>query len=234
MTSYITPFDQEVISRDMSGTTTLAVSLFVSAFFTGYHLYDIYVKNKQLEKRIEDLESRIVDLEGLEESNAEALQEHEVRIREKQDYDEYQEVEQGKYQAWKGVFLEGGIVLQILLKRKCLDTIASNQEWVSQGEDERACTVRDFYLGNSHPEFSWQFVEKKDEDESMFASVKDSFIDGWRNVLELTVDVEYRSKENILGFVSEESFEGNKTMNTLLKKCIDEKLLYWVRCLVNV
>jgi hypothetical protein len=223
MTTFITHFDQEITSRDMSAPVALGTSLFIASCFTGFYLYDMYMKNKKMEERVKDVEEKILELETLHHTNEEVLLEHEVRIREKKDYDEFEEIEEGKYQAWSG-FYQGDFYLSIQLWREGFHTFKKNQDWVR--DDQVSTALCDYYLGNRNPDFDWK------EKDGCF-QVLEEFVDGWENIIRLRIKVECEEKKCLSEFVSEEAFQGDHTLNTVLKTCMEQDKIHWTRILFD-
>jgi hypothetical protein len=223
--------DQETMSRDMPPTTTLALTLFLSSFFAGFYIYDLLKRSKTTEGRIAELEHVVHETTMIQESQSDLLHDHEERIREKKDYDECEEIEEDTYQAWIGSFKESTFSGFVKIWREKCSTGKKNQEWKNwNGEKDGSCIVRDFYLGNAHPDFSWT-IEDVSGDVSK-ASVSETLINGWDSVVRIEINV-LSSKEKVMDFVQVSTFEKSLTMNLFLKRAIDQGDIQWTRSLVN-
>jgi hypothetical protein len=242
MTSFITGFDeQEVISRDMPPSVAVGFSVFLGACMTGFCLYDMYLKQKDTEKKLKEYEERLAEIEATEEAQDQTLQEHDIRIREKKDYDESEEIEEGKYQCWKGynekytLDMELGFTLKIRLWKEAFNTYKKNHEWVNQ-EDSTTNPVCDYYLGNRNPDFDWECVQKDlfAGEKLLTADVSETFVDGWDNTVRLRITISCSDWQNIVDFIEEDSYHGDVTLNKLLKKCIHEGHISWSRYLIDV
>jgi low affinity Fe/Cu permease len=227
----VEPFLQETVDRDMSSTATLSFTLFIGAAMGGFYLLDLFQRWKKTEERVGGLEEKMNEAVTLQENQAEALQEHEQRIREKQDYDESEEIEEKKYQAWRGECAQENGKVEIDLWREKETKIKDNQEWVVwNGEENGSTTVRDFYLGNLHPDFQWEIREG-----SYYygAKASESFVENWDNVIRLEITITFDSQEHLLAFVQQTSFRGNSTINLALKNFLEVNGIQWNRVLVN-
>jgi hypothetical protein len=223
--------DQETMSRDMSPSTTLALTLFISSCFAGFYIYDLIKKNKTTEDRLAELEHVVHEIATHQESQTDALHEHDSRIREKKDYDETEIIEEDKYQAWSGFLQHSKIALTFRIWREKCSTIKKNLEWKDWDRNQDgACIVRDFYLGNSNPDFSWKI--RPVSEENIQAEMCDTLINGWDSVCKIEIIVT-APKDSILDFVSQQEFEGSKTLNLLVKKSVEENLIQWSRILVD-
>ena len=106
-------------------------------------------------------------------------------------------------------------------------SVAKNLQWTSwSGEQDGSCVVRDFYLGNSSPEFSWKIFGP---DGGLRAIVEETMINGWDSVVKLEISMTVKSEESLFdtsgGNSSQVSL--NSTLKSLLPK-ID-----WSRVLVD-
>jgi hypothetical protein len=223
--------DQETMSRDLPPTTTLAMTLFLSSCLAGFYIYDIMKRNKSTEARVAELEHVVHETATLQESQSDILQEHDNRIREKKDYDESEEIQEGKYQAWSGSFKGTAFSFSITIWREKYSTFSKNGSWVDwDGEKGDSCIVRDFYLGNSHPDFSWTI---QDNLGVIFkGNVSETLINGWDSIIRIELDV-VSTKENILEYVGSAQFEKSATMNLLLKALIEKGDIRWSRVLID-
>ncbi len=223
--------DQEMISRDMSPMTSLALTIFFTSFLTGFYIYDLVKKNKSTEDRLVELEHVLHETAILQESQSDTLREHNERIRDKKDYDESEEVEPNKYQAWSGFLEHPEIALTFTIWREKCSTVKKNLDWTNwDGTQDGSCIVRDFYLGNSNPDFSW--ILSSASQETVQAEMRDTLINGWDSVCKIKI-ILAGSKENVLQFTSQQEFEGSKTLNLVVKKSVEEKLIQWSRNLLD-
>lgn len=235
-------YQGDSISREteteMPNLVPFTLSVFITAFTGGWYLYDVYLKNKATEERVQELEETIDELNTRLEVHADTLHEQDQRIREKKNYDEADEVYEGIYQAWKGFYErrnpetnESDFEIKIQVWREKISTVGKNQEWVGWNEEyDTSCVVRDFYLGNSNPEFQWKCLEGT----TFVAETSDIFINGWDSTIKLRVTVKAADKNKLVSFVSDKSFDTDKTMNKVLKECINEKRIKWSRVLIEV
>jgi hypothetical protein len=228
----IDPFPTQLLESDMSHSVAVGLTLFFGAALGGYYLADAVTKRwNSIEKRVDELESSVHDTEKLEEENSENLREMETRIREKQDYDESDEIEEKKSQGWKGIYNQEGrqVVVTLWQEKEC--TVKQNQEWVAwNGEANASTVVRDFYLGNLHPEFLWSLDES---DVSLVASVDDTFVNGWDSVIKLKIYMAFTSKKSLLEFVEAAHWNGNPTLNSALAKIVESGSINWNRILID-
>lgn len=219
-------------SRDMSNSSALGLSIFLTACTTGWWLYDLYTKSKQTESRLQELEHVVNELSLRQDVHADNLQDQEIRLREKKDYEEEEELEDGIYQAWIGSSKSIPIGLTVRIWREKISTKKKNLEWKSwDNTSDGSCVVRDFYLGNSNPDFSWK-VKPFSEETPVSALMEDTLINGWDSICKIEIYL-LGSEKNILHFVNKEIFEGSKTCNLALKKCIDDGALVWTRSLIH-
>lgn len=230
MTSIFLPDQQEILTQDMAPTTTLVFSLFFSSAVVGFYLYDLFKQSKATNSRLEELEHVVHETTTVQEAHADIIHEQDLRIREKQDYDEMDELEHGKYQAWIGS--SKSLALTVRIWREKISTKKKNLEWTSwDNTPDGSCIVRDFYLGNSNPDFSW-IVQPSSDLKPMQAIMKDTLINGWDSVCKIEITL-LANEKNILQFVNKEIFEGSKTCNLVLKKCVDDGLIVWSRILLD-
>jgi hypothetical protein len=225
-----TLLDQEVLSRDMHPSTTLFLTVVCASCVGGMYLYDLFKKSKASDEQIAALEQTVQEVVDMNEEHSDALVEHDQRIREKKDYDESEEIEQGKHQAWRGAYMGDIVQVNVTIWRVKESSIKKNQDWISwDGINDSSCIVRDFYLGNSNPEFSWRLENTVG---SVYkASVADTLINGWDSIIKLELTI-VSTKENALDFTPTTSFDEN-TFNSILKKVVNTNLLQWSRGLVT-
>ena len=203
--------------------------VFLVSLLAGYQLSGLYgkwnAKWNELQEKIASMEVTLKEAKTLQEEHEETLEECDGRIREKKDYDESDEVQVGYVQAWHGCFGEWPLKLEISISRSKESTIRKNQEWQSWDTktNDASCTVRDFYLGNSNPEFHWEV--DSDINDAYSLVVSDTMINGWDSVINVSMVLSMESKERLLE-------EGVETANAFLKKLIDEKKIAWTKILV--
>ncbi len=227
----ILSIEQQTMPHDTSPITTLALSLFFSSFLAGFYIYDIIKRNKSTDDRLSELEHVVNETATLQESQSDTLQEHDNRIREKKDYDESEEIEEGKYQAWMGFVEDSKMPLTLTIWREKCSTAKKNLEWTNWDRTkDGSCIVRDFYLGNSNPDFFWilQFPSAH----MVHAEMVDTLINGWDSVCKIRLILK-ASKDDILHFVSQREFEGSKTLNLVVKKSVEGGFIHWSRILID-
>lgn len=195
-------------------------------------MYSLHKKSDTTEKQLKATIEKVVDMLDVQEVYTESLEELDIRLREKKDYDDSEEVEEGKYQAWKGVYSSEAVEYSVVIAREKESTVKKNQEWAAwSGQQDGSCTVRDFYLGNAHPEFSWDIESTTDLVQK--ASVSDTLINGWDSVIKITMSI-VTTEENLLQFTSSEYYNGRTTFNAALKKLVDGNHIEWSRVLIDV
>lgn len=195
-------------------------------------MYSLHKKSDTTEKQLKATIEKVVDMLDVQEVYTESLEELDIRLREKKDYDDSEEVEEGKYQAWKGVYSSEAVEYSVVIAREKESTVKKNQEWAAwSGQQDGSCTVRDFYLGNAHPEFSWDIESTTDLVQK--ASVSDTLINGWDSVIKITMSI-VTTEENLLQFTSSEYYNGRATFNAALKKLVDGNHIEWSRVLIDV
>lgn len=228
----IEPLSQEVVSRDMPPSVTASLTIFLGAVLGGFYFFDWLQRWKKTEEKIQEIEQRLHETTSMVEAQADTIHEHEQRIREKQDYDETDETEEGKYQAWRGEYHQEYRKVEIHLWREKLTKIKENQGWVAwAGQKDGSTTVRDFYLGNEHPEFQW------DVEECAYfytTKVSETFVENWDNVIRLDITMTFVSKQDVMDFLDTSEFWPNLTMNLALKKVLESKDLSWKRVLNTI
>lgn len=196
MSTFIEPLELTMGDREMSSNTSIAFTMFLGACFAGFYAYDMYKKYKETESSVKELEQEIGEVESIQQTHSDILQEHEQRLREKKNFDESEEVQEGKYQAWIGTYEKYSLLQELLIEmeitilRKKISTIKKNQEWVSWDKSEDgSVTVRDFYMGNYNPQFEWEFVERDcyGNDHYLEISMCDTFINGWDSTISIDI-----------------------------------------------
>lgn len=209
---------------EMSSTVSLAWSVFLGGVLGGWYLYELYAKQKSLEHVVFDASGHVDQLEALQQAQTEILSEYDQRIREKKDYDEDEEVDGSVYQAWKGhSIIPRPFSVEITIWREKLSTFKKNREWKDwQGVSDGSCVVRDYYIGNLNPDFSWSMNEAEGV---LCGSVRETMVNGWDSVVKMKIDVLCDSTE-----VSDRS---NDTWNHILKEAL-EKNLVWSKELISV
>lgn len=229
----IEPLTTKMIQPDPS--SHIAVSLFCSILFFGFYYLDLWKKNIAMQTKIITLDENVsalhTKLDEFIQEQEDVVLEQSHRLREKKDYDESDEVEEYKYQAWKGFYDETSRKMEITIWREKTSTIRKNQEWVAwDGENDGSCTVRDFYLGNGSPTFEWSF----EPIEGMFrAKVNDIMVNGWDSLIKIDITFTLPSRESLLDFLSEKYYNGSPTLNTALQKLVKENKIKWSRVLID-
>lgn len=221
----------------MSNSSGVGVALFLISVAAGYQCVGLWQRWNEMNKKLEALEQLLEETKVLQESQSETLEELDGRIREKKDYDESDEIQTGFLQAWHGLFGTWPLKLEIFIFRSKETSIKKNQEWESWNDlpeeadhTDESCTVRDFYLGNSNPDFNWKLESEMEENYRLHVS--DTLVNGWDNTIDLQLVISADSKERILEYLGEHTYEYNKTANAFLKKLIDEKKLSWSKILM--
>lgn len=226
----IEPLSPE-ITKEMPPSVAFSLTLFIGAVLGGVYLIEEIRRWKSLETRVTELEETCHETTVLQDSQAETLQEYDQRIREKKDYDSSEELEQDKYQAWYGLFKDMGDKVEIHIYREKCSTIQKNLDWVAWDKTPNASTVvRDFYLGNSHPDFSWNVQEIEDH---ISGTVSETLVNGWDSIIKIRITTLF-SKKSLLQFVHQEEYCGNTSWNLVLKTMIDKNLIEWSRILIDV
>lgn len=224
--------DQEVISRDMHPSTTLTLTFLCATVVGGLYLYDLFKKSNRSDEHLIGLEQVVQEVVEMNERHSDTLDEHDERIREKKDYDESEEIEEGKHQAWRGAYMGDTVQVNVTICRVKESSIKKNQDWISwNGNNDSSCIVRDFYLGNLNPEFSWSLETTTGA--VYKATVTDTMINGWDSIIKLELTI-VSTKENALDFTQTTSFKDSDTFNSILKKLVDKNLLQWSRGLITM
>jgi hypothetical protein len=230
----IEPFEhQGMASKD--AFTSLTLSFFVGSCTAAWYIYYLYKKTDFLESKLAKLDTDVyvVQEEQIVQSNT--IEDHDHRIREKQDYDEGDDLEEGKYQAWEGRFHKDDIELKMYIWREKISTKNKNQEWISwnkmEDKEDSSVVVRDFYLGNSDPEFKW--LLESDMKDLYRLVVKDTMINGWDSLIKIEITLSCTKKEHLAEFIGATSYQYDKTTNALLQKCILNKSIEWKKILLN-
>ncbi len=184
--------------------------LFVGAAFGGYSCIDFFHKWKRSTEAFEQVQKDVEDMKVYQETQQFTLDEHRELIREKKDYDETSEVEEGKFQAWEGEVSQGNGQMKITIWRVNKSSIQKNQEWIAwNGDADASCIVRDFYLGNSNPDFVWKRMGEQ-------GLVDETLVNGWDSVIRIRI---------VADGVKED-------YNDFLKKCLTGELVQWSRVLI--
>lgn len=206
-------------SGDMSSTTSLAWSVFLGGVLGGWYFYDLYLKQRYLEEKLDDISGHTTHLDAVQTTQSEIICEHDQRLREKKDYDDTEEIQEGWYQAWKGVASSQGSSLQVVLWREKLSTLGKNSDWLAwSGEKNGSTIVRDFYLGNLHPDFHWSI---KPSEEYTVAFVDETMVNGWDSVVRLAIQL-----------TRQEASEESSFWNTCLRDLLLSDSITWSRCLI--
>jgi hypothetical protein len=218
---------EEMPQTDVSPLASLTLSMFLGACMCGWTLYDLYVKSKRSDDILGEISHSLEETAALQESQAQALVEHDQRIREKKDYDDTEEAEEGKYQAWKGSVKTPDFLITIFIWREKISTIRKNQDWLCwDGSNDGSCVVRDFYLGNSNPDFEWKLQKTED---LLHAVVEETMVNGWDSVVKLKINMGYDSDESLLTYTG--TVDSEDIFNAVLKKTIH--LISWERILLD-
>lgn len=227
----IEPLGTEAMSPSYS-LIPITFSFVTSTCIAGWYLYYLYNKSEVNEKRLDATVEKVRDILDIQDLQSEALDEFNTRVCEKKDYDDSEEIDEGKYQSWKGTYASETIELTVAITREKESTIKKNQEWTSwNSTPDGSCTVRDFYLGNSHPDFSWDV--QVDTDTMYEASVSDTLINGWDSVIKVTIQMK-TTRENLLSLTSSQFYNGSPTLNAALKKILDANSIQWSKVLLDV
>jgi hypothetical protein len=221
-----------LVESGMHQPVSLAIAMFFGAAVGGYYCIDAVKRWRALEKQVTQLEAEVHEAEAVEQSNSQMLEEIDQRLREKQDYDESEEIQEGKYQAWRGEYQEESRKVEIQLWREKEVSIKENQEWTSQTSTRKDTSIasRDFYLGNLHPEFQWEIREG---DYYFITTVCETFVESWDTSIKLEICMTFPSKESLLHFVEQPFSNGNPTINLALKKCLETNLIQWQKVLID-
>ena len=227
----IEPIPEQLMNKDIPPSLSISITLFIGAVLAGYYCVDLLKRWKETDTQINEIQTKVQDTESMLEAQADTIHELDQRIREKKDYDDSEEIQEGKYQAWKGFYHENYRKCEIKIWREKLSSLKKNQEWTAwTGEKDSSITVRDFYLGNLHPEFQWTL----DEGDTYFiANVSDTFVNTWDSVIKIVICQTFGSKEDVLQFTEQEYYNGNLTLNLALKKYIEIGSIQWSRVLID-
>lgn len=229
MTTFIEPLELTMADREMSPNTSIIFTMCIGACMSGMYMYDMYKKYKETESSIKELEHELGEVEILQQTHSDILQEQEQRIREKKNYDEDDEIDEGKYQAWMAATESREATIQIW--REKISTCKKNQEWLGwNGKGDASTIVRDFYLGNSSPEFHWTTQANSSYVE---ANVSETMVNGWDSVVKMSIRFSFPSEKDLCSFAGHDQFQGNITYNAILKKMIDTNSFHWVKCLID-
>ena len=220
----IEPIVQETMtSRDLSPLSTLTLSLFTTTCVVGWYLYSLVKKTEVLEGRLQATIEKTHEVMDVQDVHTESLHEYSHRLREKKDYDETEEIQEGKNQAWKGVCEQESVTTEILIWREKNSTLKKNQEWLAwDGERDAACIVRDFYLGNSDPSFSWILNPTPP---SFSAQMLDTMVNGWDSVIKIKIQITSEKEQP--------KFVGSDSMNAYLKSLLIDNAIQWSRILLS-
>jgi hypothetical protein len=203
-------------NTDMPGaeTSVWPFFLFVATTFGGYTCMELFYKWNETNDTVGNIKKEIEDLKLVQDAQQDTLDEHSERLREKKDYDETSEVEEGKFQAWRGEASQETLRMKITIWRVKVSSIQKNQEWMAwDGSADSSCIVRDFYLGNGNPDFVWKESENHVE-------VDETLINGWDSVIRISIVVDRDPESNPLDY------------NRLLKKYVNEGVIQWSRVLI--
>lgn len=215
----------------MTTSASLSFALFFGVALSGFYFYDLLQRWHKTDEHVSQFDTKVQKLSMIQDAQTDVIEEHEQRIREKKDYDESDEVQHEKYQAWKGEYFDEPRKVEISLSRKKETTVKENQEWIVwEGESNASVTARDYYLGNLNPDFQWEIREGEDY---YILVAMESFVESWNSVILLEIFMTFPSQQSLLEFTEQTSFNGNPTINLALKKCLEEKKLQWQRVLIH-
>jgi hypothetical protein len=228
----IEAFPSQLLEKEMNQPMSLAIAIFLGAAIGGYYCIGTVKRWAALEKQVAQLEADIHENGAIEQANSQLLEEVDQRLREKKDYDESDEIQEAKYQAWKGEYTEETCKVEIQLWREKEVTIKENQEWTSLSPTRKDSSIasRDFYLGNLHPEFQW---EVREGEYYYITTVCETFVESWDTSIKLEIFMTFPLKESLLQFVEQPSYNGNPTLNAALKKCLETNLIQWQKVLID-
>lgn len=121
------------------------------------------------------------------------------------------------YQAWVGTFQDSlsSVVIRMIRKKKT--TMEKNQAWLSSSGEDASVITRNFYLGNSDPNFDWKISQ---EGLTHVAVAEEIIVDGWNSVVQICIEIrlqENRSEEDIA---------------KLFKTIVNDKKLHWKKTLI--
>lgn len=224
---------EPLYSNEMSSSSSapVAFTFFLSSCITGWYIYYLYTKSEVTEKRLTATVEKVKEILDVQDVQSESIDEFNTRVCEKKDYDDSEEIEECKYQAWKGAYTSDLLQLTVVITREKESTFKKNQEWTAwDGSNDGSSTVRDFYLGNSHPDFSWDI--RSNEGLMYEASVSDTLINGWDSVIKLSLTL-VSTQGNLLAFTASPYYNGSPTLNAALKKILDTSCIDWSRVLVD-
>jgi len=227
----IEPLSKEMLEREMTPSASLSFALFFGVALSGFYFYDLLQRWHKTDEHVSQFDTKVQKLCMIQDAQTDVIEEHEQRIREKKDYDESDEVQHDKYQAWKGEYFDEPRKVEISLSRKKETTLKENQEWIVwEGESNASVTARDYYLGNLNPDFQWEIREGEDY---YILVAMESFVESWNSVILLEIFMTFPSQQSLLEFTEQTSFNGNPTINLALKKYLEEKKLRWQRVLIH-
>jgi hypothetical protein len=227
----IEPLSKEMLEKEMTPTASLSFALFLGVALSGFYFYDLLKRWNNIDEYLLQFDKKLEKICTIQDAQTDVIEEHEQRIREKKDYDESDEVQYDKYQAWKGEYFDEPRKVEISLSRKKETTLKENQDWIVwEGESNASVTARDYYLGNLNPDFQWEIREG---DDYYILVAMESFVESWNSVILLEIFMTFPSQESLLEFTEQTSFNGNPTINLALKKCLEEKKLQWQRVLIH-
>ncbi len=228
----IEPFEHQGMVAQKDALTSLTLSFFIGSCTAAWYIYYLYNKVQSNDTKLGKIDTDVYVLQEEQSVQRTTLEDHDHRIREKKDYDECEEVEEKTYQAWNGSFKGSAFSLNILIWREKYSTMKKNIEWKNwNGEKDGASVVRDFYLGNSNPDFPWTI---QDNLGIVFkANVSETVINGWDSVVRIEIKVTAH-KDNVLEYIQAKTFDKDASMNQLLKNVIDNDEIQWSRILITV
>ncbi len=227
----VEPVSPEMLGSAMSTSATLGITIFLGSVLGGFYFLDVLRRWKSVDSQIDELEHLLHDVTSIQEAHADTIQEYDQRIREKKDYDASEEIQEGKHQAWRGIYHSMYRKIEITIWRQKYSTVQKNQDWTAWDSTDNASTVvRDFYLGNSQPDFQWTVVATEN---FLSGTVSETLVNGWDSIIKIQITMTMPSKESLLEFTTQEYYNGSPTWNLALKKVVDEKLIEWSRILID-
>lgn len=219
-----TILSSQLLEKEMSQPLSFTLAVFLGAAIGGYYCMDVVKRWRALETQVAQIKTDVSERMTIEETHSLILEDMDQRLREKQDYDESDEIQEGIYQAWKGDYTDEMLTCEIRLWRKKLRSFKDNQEWVSHSyQHDGAVVARDYYLGNLHPEFHWDVQE---EETVVRRVASETFVETWESVIHLKISMTFLSIENRLDL-------GDAPGNARLKELLEKNLIQWQRVLSN-
>ena len=219
-------------------SSSIALSFLLSSCVAGWYMYYLHKKTEVTEGRLQATIEKVHELIAMQDLQSETIEELSIRLREKKDYDEEDELEEGRNQAWKGIYNSDALSCKIYIWRDKESTKKKNREWkelddveYADNEEDSSVVVRDFYLGNSNPEFKW--VLESDMKDLFRIFVKDTMINGWDSLIKLEITISCKEKEELARYIGMTNYLNDDTANAVLKKLIKENSIEWERIVMT-